>query len=444
MFFKRNLSDNLLSWKNSPERKPLLLMGMRQVGKTLLLKEFGKSAFANTAYFNFEEQEGLKQFFMNTKDVKRIIDNLALLHGSAITPADTLIIFDEIQECNQALNTLKYFCENAPEYTVACAGSLLGITLGREVSFPVGKVEFMDLHPLSFTEFLDGTDAALARYLRQIEIPEPIPDIFYDRLLEKFTSYFISGGMPEPAKTLVTGKNIDAVQKKLQDILNAYSLDFSKHAPSKDIAKIGYVWNSISAQLAKENKKFLYQVVKPGVRAREYEDALLWLIQSGLALRINRCTKPNLPLTAYDDLSAFKLYLPDVGLLRSHAKLDPILFGNGNQLFTEFKGALAENYVLQSLLPQFNVLPRYWTSEGKAEVDFLLQYQNQIIPVEVKAGDNIRGKSLAVYHQKYQPTVRIRFSLRNLSFDGGLLNIPLFLADCTKKLMGKILLKSIQ
>ncbi len=432
MQFERNINASLLAWKNSPQRKPLVLQGPRQVGKTHLLKTLGKTAFTHTAYFNFEEQPGLKQFFESTKDVKRILQNLSLLQGAAIEPAGTLIIFDEIQECNEALNSLKYFNETAPEYAIAAAGSLLGITLSKPGSFPVGKVNFMEVYPLSFTEWLAVSNAPLASYLQQLSAVEQVPDIFFQPLLEQFRNYFISGGMPEAAATLLEGMNIDNTEKVLKEILQAYSLDFAKHAPAKDIARIDYVWKSVPGQLAKENKKFLYQVVKPGARAREYEDALLWLVQAGLVRKVPLCKKPALPLPAYDDLSAFKLYLADTGLLRKLAGLDPMIFADRNNIFTEFKGALTENYILQSLTPQFEVPLRYWASEGKAEVDFLIQYKNIIIPCEVKAEENIQSKSLSVYHQKFAPPLRIRFSLKNLSYDAGLLNIPLFLADHTR------------
>jgi predicted AAA+ superfamily ATPase len=248
--------------------------------------------------------------------------------------------------------------------------------------------------------------------------------------------YFISGGMPEPARILVEEKNIKATQQSLRDILLAYEIDFSKHAQSKDIAKINYVWKAIPSQLARENKKFLYQTVKTGARAREYEDALEWLIQAGLVHKIIKCNKPNIPISAYDDLSAFKLYLLDVGLLRQQSQLDALAFKEGNRLFTEFKGALIENYILQSLIAQFENLPRYWTSDGRAEVDFLIQYQNKIIPIEVKSDENIKSKSLTIYHQQFKPELRIRYSLKNLHFENGLLNIPLFMADFTLKLIG--------
>lgn len=438
MYFNRkNITQKLVSWKNSSYRKPLLLKGARQVGKTWLIKNFGETHFKHIAYFNFDEQPDLKQFFEQTKDVKRILQNLSLVHGGTIEPDTTLIIFDEIQECNHALNALKYFCENTPEYAIAGAGSLLGITLGKETSFPVGKIDFLDVYPLTFAEFLEGSDVSLSNYLESVSAIEPLPDIFYNALLEKFKMYFISGGMPEAARCLVTENNIELTEKHLKDILSAYMLDISKHALIKDFAKIGYVWNSMPSQLGRENKKFLYQTVKPGARAREYEDALTWLQQAGLLHRVNRCSKPSLPLSAYADLSAFKLYLNDVGLLRVLAKLNPMAFREDNRLFTEFKGALTENYVLQSLIQQFD-LPSYWTSEGIAEVDFVIQHKDTIIPVEVKSDINVRSKSLTYYHQTYNPPLRVRFSLKNLSYTDGLLNIPLFMADYSKLLINMI------
>jgi len=438
MEFKRQVQPALIEWKNNARRKPLVLQGARQVGKTHLLKNLGRTAFTDTAYFNFETQPNLKEFFENTKEVKRIIRNLSLIHGKEINPKNTLIIFDEIQECNHALNSLKYFCEETPEYAVASAGFLLGITLGKNKSFPVGKVDFLHVLPLSFTEFLAQANSSLADYLKGIDTTEKIPAIFFNQLLDYFNSYFISGGMPEAAATLLENQDMVSTQKVLDNILMAYRLDFSKHTPSKDIARINYVWNSIPTHLSRENKKFLYQALKPGARAREYEDALHWLVQAGLVSKVYRCNKPNLPLSAYDDLSAFKLYLVDIGLLRVLSGLDASIFSEKNKIFSEFKGALTENYILQSLLTQFSGVPRYWTSGGQAEVDFLFQYKNRIIPCEVKSSENTKSRSLTVYAQKYKPATRIRYSLLNLSMEGDLLNIPLFLADQTKNILDKL------
>ena len=407
MEIKRNSIRQLVEWKEKAGRKPLILQGARQVGKTWLLKHFGLEYFKNTAYFNFEQQKELGQFFRETKDTARIIANLSLVHGKKIEPKETLIIFDEIQECNDALNSLKYFCEEAGEYAVACAGSLLGVALSRGNSFPVGKIDFMHVYPVTFSEFLAEASPELHKYLEQIDSLEPIPDIFFNPLCEKLKMYFISGGMPEAVVALLEKGDVALTQEILQNILNAYSLDFSKHIENKDIPKVGYLWSSLPSQLARENKKFLYQSVKPGARAREYEDALLWLLKAGLVLRVYCSKRPSLPLQAYDDLTAFKIYLPDVGLLRRLALLDPVAVTEGNRLFTEFKGALTENYVLSGLVNQFEGEPRYWRSGNKAEVDFLLQYQNIIIPIEVKSDENVRSKSLTFYRKEFDPPVSL-------------------------------------
>lgn len=435
MKIKRIIQKKLSDWKQSPERKPLILQGARQVGKTWLLKHFGAAEFDNFAYFNFEEQPDLKQFFENTKDVHRILQNLALVYGQPIVPQKTLIIFDEIQECNDALNALKYFSENTPEYLIAGAGSLLGVSMSNGNSFPVGKVDFLHLHPVCFSEFLSAADPELFSYLETIDRIEPLPDIFFHPLVDKLKMFFISGGMPEAIVALLEKQNIERTQQVLQNILNAYALDFSKHAEKKEIPKLNYLWSSIPSQLSRNNKKFLYQAVKPGARSREYEDALLWLSRAGLVHRIFRVSKPGLPLSAYDDLSSFKLYLLDVGLLRRLSFLDPIAIREGNRLFAEFKGALSENYILQHLIAHMEGTPRYWTSGNQAEVDFLIQIKNDIIPIEVKSDESIHSKSLAVYNDLYKPPIRIRYSLKNLKKDNGLLNIPLFLVDHTEKLL---------
>lgn len=435
MEIKRTIQRKLTAWRQAPGRKPLILQGARQVGKTWLLKHFGASEFDGVAYFNFEEQPDLKQFFENTKDVSRIIQNLSLVHGQPILPQKTLIIFDEIQECNDALNTLKYFYENAPEYAVASAGSLLGVAMSRGNSFPVGKVDFLQLNPVCFSEFLSAADPKLVDYLESIDRIEPLLDIFFHPLVDKLKMFFVCGGMPEAVVALLEKQDIERTQQVLQNIINAYGLDFSKHADNKEIPKINHLWSSIPSQLARDNKKFLYQTVKHGARAREYEDALLWLSHAGLVHRIFRISKPGLPLSAYDDLSAFKLYLIDVGLLRRLSLLDPIAIREGNRLFMEFKGALTENYILQHLVASFEGIPRYWTSGSQAEVDFLIQVKNDIIPIEVKSDESIRSKSLSVYNDLYQPPIRLRYSLKNLKKDDGLLNIPLFMVDYTEKLL---------
>jgi hypothetical protein len=435
MEIKRTIQKKLSVWKKAPDRKPLILQGARQVGKTWLLKHFGATEFDQVAYFNFEEQPDLKQFFQNTKDIPVIVRNLSLVYGHAITPQNTLIIFDEIQECNDALNTLKYFCENAPEYAIASAGSLLGVAMSRGNSFPVGKVDFLHLHPICFSEFLSAADPNLFTFLESIHKIEPIPDIFFHPLVDQLKLFFICGGMPEAVVTLLQKLDTEKTQQVLQNILSAYSLDFSKHAGDREIPRINYLWASIPSQLARDNKKFLYQSVRPGARSREYEDALLWLSHAGLSHRIFRVSKPGMPLSAYDDLTAFKLYLIDVGLLRRLSFLDPIAVREGNRLFMEFKGALTENFILQHLISHFEVTPRYWNSGNQAEVDFLIQVKNEIIPIEVKSDENIRSKSLTAYNDLYKPSIRIRCSLRNLKKDEGLLNIPLFMVDYIEKLL---------
>ena len=440
MVIKRELTTKLIEWREAKNRKPLILQGARQVGKTWTLKQFGSTNFESVAYFNFDEQIDLKQFFVETKDVHRLLQNLSLVHGKAILPEKTLIIFDEIQECNEALNSLKYFDENAPEYAIVCAGSLLGVALNRGASFPVGKVDFISVYPLSFSEFLGAAEPRLLEYLDAKIDMSPIPDLFFKPLVDWFKTYYISGGMPEAVVALLENKDVELTQKVLSNILNAYQLDFSKYTENHLVPKLTHIWNSVPSQLARENKKFLYQTVKPGARAREYEDALLWLSQAGLIHRIFLSNKPALPLSAYDDLTAFKVYLSDVGLLRRLSALDPIAVREGNRLFVEFKGALTENFILQSLILQFENKPRYWSSGNKAEIDFLIQYLNDIIPVEVKADENVTGKSMVIYDKLFQPKCRIRYSLKNLKQDGNLINIPLFMVDYTKKILSFSLL----
>lgn len=431
--------SKLLAWKNSPYRKPLILKGVRQVGKTWILKEFGKLYYKNIAYFNFDENKEYKQFFETTKNVERILQNLMLASGQKIEAENTLVIFDEVQDCPEVINSMKYFCENAPQYHVACAGSLLGITLAKPSSFPVGKVNFMQINPMNFTEFLLANgDENLAKYIEQIDKIEQIPDAFFNPLYEKLKMYYVTGGMPESVLMWTKARDVNAMQETLFEIITAYERDFAKHPSVGEFPKISMIWNSIPSQLARENKKFLYKVVKNGARAREYEDALQWLVSAQLVYKIYRNTAPNLPIAAYDDVSAFKIYLADVGLLRRLAQLSPTAFSEGNRLFTEFKGALTENYVLQALLTQFEVMPRYWSQTNPPyEVDFLIQRENDIFPIEVKSEANINSRSLKKFKELFpnQTKLRIRFSLNNLKLDDDMLNIPLFMADYTDKLI---------
>ena len=437
---ERFILSELIKWKESKYRKPLILKGVRQVGKTWILKEFGRRYYEGIAYFNFDENLEYRQFFEMTKDVSRILQNLIFASGQKITPEKTLIIFDEAQDCPAVINSLKYFCENAPEYHVACAGSLLGIALAKPSSFPVGKVDFMQIRPMTFSEFLLANgDDKLVDYLNSVEVLAPIPDAFFNPLYEKLKMYFVTGGMPEAVKMWTQERDIEAMQTVLSNIIGAYERDFAKHPDVREFPKISLIWKSIPAQLAKEHRKFIYNVVKEGARAREYEDALQWLVDAQLVSKIYRSSVPGLPISAYDDLTSFKLYLVDVGLLRRLAMLAPSAFAEGNRLFTEFKGALSENYALQALQNQFEATPRYWSVLNPSyEVDFLIQRENDVFPVEVKAEDNLESKSLRKFKEKFGDRIklRIRFSLANLKLDGDLLNIPLFMADYADKLIG--------
>ncbi|MDD3169822.1 MAG: ATP-binding protein [Eubacteriales bacterium] len=440
---ERIILKDLLEWKGSKHRKPLILKGVRQVGKTWILKEFGRQYYEHTAYFNFDEHEEYKQFFETTKDVERILQNLILASGQKIQPNNTLIIFDEVQDCPEAINSMKYFCENAPQYHIVCAGSLLGITLAKPSSFPVGKVDFLQIDPMTFTEFLMANgDENLVQYLKSIDTITPILNAFFNPLYEKLKMYYVTGGMPEPVLLWTQDRDVESMQTALSNIIGAYERDFAKHPEIKEFPKISMIWKSIPSQLARENKKFIYKAVKEGARAREYEDALQWLVDANLVSKIYRSTAPGLPISAYDDLSAFKIYLVDVGLLRRLAQLAPTAFGEGNRLFTEFKGALSENYVLQALKTQFEVTPRYWSQVNPPfEVDFLIQRENDIFPVEVKAETNIDSRSLKKYKEKYpdKTKLRVRFSLDNLKLNDDVLNIPLFMADYADKLIGTAL-----
>lgn len=442
---ERLILGELLKWKKSKHRKPLILKGVRQVGKTWILKEFGNRYYENIAYFNFDENEEYKQFFETTKDVDRILQNLVFASGQKIQPERTLIIFDEVQDCPKVINSMKYFCENAPEYHIACAESLLGIALAKPSSFPVGKVDFMQINPMTFTEFLMANgDENLVQYLEQIDVLKPIPDAFFNPLYEKLKMYYVTGGMPESVLMWTEDRDVGEMQKVLSNIIGAYERDFAKHPDVKEFPKISMIWKSIPSQLARENKKFIYKAVKEGARAREYEDALQWLVDASLVKKIYRSTAPGLPISAYDDLSAFKIYLADVGLLRRLALLAPTAFGEGNRLFTEFKGALSENYVLQALTNQFEAIPRYWSQNNPSyEVDFIIQRENDIIPVEVKAESNIESRGLKYFKEKFGDKVRlrVRFSLDNLKLNGDMLNIPLFMADYADKLIGIALQK---
>lgn len=432
---RRYIMDKLIDWKKRANRKPLILKGARQVGKTYILKEFGKENYENIAYFNFDHDEALKELFLNTKDPKRILEQLVFATGKSIKPEKTLIIFDEIQECPDALNSLKYFQEDANEYHIVCAGSLLGIKLSH-TSFPVGKVDFLEMFPMTFSEFLlaDGQEN-LVSYMESINKIEKIPDIIFNQLNEKIKSYFIIGGMPEVVKTWVATKDIQEVNRIQKQILKGYEDDFGKHVDITSLqAKISIIWDSIVSQLAKENKKFLYQVAKDGARAREYEDAVNWLNNSNIVNKVFNVTKPDFPLNAYTDLSSFKLYMLDVGLLRRKANLDSRIVIEGNRLFEEFKGALTENFVLNMLISKFEEKPNYYTFD-RNEIDFVIQNKNEIIPVEVKSGENINNISLTKFNEINGNKISVRFSTKNLDKSGKILNIPIFMVEYIDKLI---------
>lgn len=424
----RKIIEDLKEWKNKKDRLPLVLKGARQVGKTWILNEFGKTCFEDVLYINFENAGNLADLFEGVIEPARIIELLGALHGRKIRPHKTLIIFDEVQEVPRALTALKYFAENAPEYAICCAGSLLGVALHKGTSFPVGKVDFLTLQPLTFEEFLIANgEETLCSSVKKMDL-SPLLRAFVDKLSDYLKTYFIVGGMPAAVKTWLDERDFSQVEEKQRAILETYMQDFSKHAPSSIVPKIRYLWDSIPSQLAKENKKFIYGLVKEGARAREYEDALLWLQDSGLIRRVGRITKGALPLKAYEDLKSFKLYHLDIGLLRVMSELAPVVIIDGNAVFEEFKGALTEQYVLQELSANKKAVRNlyYWTSEATAEVDFVYSDGYRVIPIEVKSSENIQARSLKVFREKYQTELALRTSLSNLRLDAGLLNIPLY------------------
>lgn len=433
MRIERDVMLDLIAWKKRSKRKPLIIQGARQIGKTWIMQQFGKEHFEYVAYFNFDASEELCREFENTKSPERMLDVLRLYTECPIEEGRTLIIFDEIQQSNKALNSLKYFCEEAPGFHIVAAGSLLGVSLSQGDSFPVGKVEFLRMHPVSFREFLRADAPKMYEYIENLTQIAPLPEIVMGTVGESYRRYQICGGMPAAVAAMLEKRSIQEVESIQASILTAYALDFSKHAPGKDIPRITAIWNSIPSQLAKENRKFVYKLVKNGARAREYENGLFWLEHAGMIYRVFCSSKPGLPLSAYDDLAAFKVYLCDAGLLRVLAKLPVEVILEDNPLYTEFKGAMAENMVLQSLVAHFDVMPRYWASEATAEIDFLLQNNTAVLPVEVKSGSRLSGKSLGIYMHRFPANPALRYSMNNLKQDGAILNIPLFLADWTKK-----------
>lgn len=425
---KRFIAEKLVKWKESKNRKPLILRGARQVGKTFILKEFGEKYYDSVAYFNFDHDDGLSSLFNNTKDPKRILEQLALISGKKINPETTLIIFDEVQECPDALNSLKYFKEEAPSYHVVCAGSLLGIKLSK-TSFPVGKVEFLDMYPMAFSEFLLADNSEnLVTLMKETKNIKAFPKIFEDMLIEKLKIYYIVGGMPEVVYSWVNDKDIEKVNKIQKDILDSYENDFSKHVDSKEANKISLIWNGIPSQLARENKKFVYQVIKEGARAREYEGALNWLNDANLIAKCYLVSKCSFPLKAYEDLSSYKIYMNDVGLLRRMSNLDSKIILEGNKLFEEFKGSFTENYVANVLNYLLNEAPHYYTF-SRNEIDFVIQKNNKVIPIEVKSDKSTNHNSLTKYNNMNNNEISFRFSLNNLNKDGKIINVPLYFLE---------------
>ena len=429
---KRNAIADLKKWKDDAERKPLVIRGARQVGKTWLMREFGQTCYDHFVYFNFDEEDELKSIFETNKNPQRIVELLSMVAGEKILPGETLIIFDEVQECPEALNTLKYFKEKANDYHVIAAGSLLGTLLAQPKSYPVGMVNLLDLYPLTYDEFLEATDPALYAYYENIQKDQPIEDIFHNRLLDAYNNYLIIGGMPECVTSWVNYKDPARVSQIQRELIEIYENDFSKHNGKVNSGRILMVFRSIVSQLAKSNEKFIYGAVRQGGRARDFEEAIEWLVSAGMLNRVYNVSKMEHPLSAFDKLDQFKLFLFDTGLLKHMAGIDnsAILLKKDYQ----FKGPLTENYLLQQLRGQFEVEPRYFSAKN-SEIDFVLQNRMEIIPVEVKGAEDKSAPSFKRYVSEHHPEYALRFSKRGYRKDGEITNIPLYLARKTKDLL---------
>ena len=423
---KRTKLADLIAWKNSDSRKPLIIRGARQVGKTWLMQEFGKTQYAQTIYLNFEKNKRLKALFTDDFDIKRIIVALQAESGLTINAENTLLIFDEIQSVPEAITALKYFQEDTSGYNIIAAGSLLGVALHSDISFPVGKVVFMDLYPLTFLEFLDAIgENALVEILHSADWK--LITAYKSKYIERLRQYYYVGGMPEAVLKFSGDSNFKEVRDIQKQILDAYEQDFSKHAPVNIVPRIRMLWNSIPSQLAKENRKFIYGIIKEGSRAKDYELALSWLIDCGQAHKVCRVTKPAIPLKAYEDRSAFKLFLVDIGLLTAMGDIDAKTLLEGNSIFSEFKGALTEQFVFQQLNSTDEYVIYYWAAErSTSEIDFLLQFNGRVIPVEVKAEENLQAKSLKVFMEKYGPEISVRTSMSDFRKQNRLTNLPLY------------------
>lgn len=418
--------EELFKWKEKPIRKPMIIQGARHVGKTWLMKEFGKKAYVNTVYINFEDNASMEDFFSYDLDTKRLITGMELYSGQKIDPDNTLLIFDEVQEVPRALTSLKYFNENAPEYHIVCACSFMGIALHQETSFPVGKVDLMSLYPLTFKEFLMATGKE--RFVELLDQQDyQMITSFKQTYIDALKQYYFVGGMPEVVQCFTNYNDYNEVRTVQKKILSTYDNDFSKHAPNGIVPKIRMLWNSIPSQLAKENKKFIYGLVRTGARAKEYETAIMWLSDCGLIHKISRVNQAGIPLKAYEDLKAFKIYLLDVGLLGCMTGLKQKTLIEGNNLFVEFKGALTEQYVCQQLKTIEDLDVYYYTNDrGNCEIDFVIDRDNQIIPIEVKAEENLRAKSLKTYSEKFSPDICVRTSMSDYRKEDWLINLPLY------------------
>ncbi len=421
---KRDLYKSLVSWKNAPNRKPLILQGARQVGKTWLMKEFGKNEFEHVVYLNFEGSERLKSLFVPDFDVKRILSIIEIEVNHKIQRDKTLLIFDEIQEAEKGLTALKYFCEQSPEHYIVAAGSLLGVSLQKNTSFPVGKVDFLRMYPISFLEFLENVGQSLLK--EHLEAQNwPVIEVFHDKLVALLRLYYFIGGMPEAVNSYIQQGDLREVRAIQEKILLGYENDFAKYAPIEIVPKIRLVWHTLISQLAKENRKFMYGQIKKGARAKDFETAIQWLTDAGMVLKVSLVGKPTLPLNAYADMDVFKLFLLDIGLLNALAKIDPKILLEKNKILTEFKGALTEHFVAQQL--KINHELYYWTAtNATAEIDFLIQSQNGIIPIEVKAEENLKSKSLKVFVEKYKPVTAIRASMSPFRVQDWMTNVPLY------------------
>lgn len=423
---ERNLLQQLMVWKNKPNRKPLIIRGARQVGKTWLMKEFGKREYTQTAYVNFESSKLLKSLFVDNFDLQRILTAIQIETGIQIHPENTLIILDEIQEAEGAITSLKYFYENLPNYHIIGAGSLLGVALHQQTSFPVGKVEFLDLYPMSFREFLMAMkQQPLLDLLKSKDWT--LIKTFKEKYIDLLKHYYFVGGMPEAVSYFSQNNDFNETRAIQKRILLAYEQDFSKHAPIDIVPRIRMLWNSIPSQLSKENKKFIYGAVKPGSRSKDFELALSWLIDCGLTHKICRVSKPGMPLKAYEDMNAFKLFIVDVGLLAAMGDIDARTIIDGNAIFEEFKGALTEQYVLQQLITIPDIAIYYWSAEkSNAEVDFVIQFNGQIVPIEVKASENLQAKSLKSFCQRYEMNNAVRTSMTDFKKEEWMTNLPLY------------------